>query len=111
MPGKVRRILSDPETERLISVVSLTEIAIKTAVARVLIFPHVAVQQAIRDMRLTVLSYTASHAQALFELPFLEDHRNPFDRMLIATALREKLPVLSSDRHFRRYRGLTAIWR
>lgn len=111
LPVKVQRIVSDPNTERLISVISLVEVAIKTQVSRGLIFPHSAVEDAIEEMRLTLLSYTSAHAHALFSLPFFEDHRDPFDRMLIASAISENVPILTSDRQFKRYRGLTAIWR
>jgi PIN domain nuclease of toxin-antitoxin system len=110
MPKKVQQILADPETERILSSISLTEIAIKTTVSRGLIFSHKNVHEAIEDMRLTVISYTPVHAHALFTLPFFEDHRDPFDRMLIATALNEDMPLLGSDKRFRRYKGLQMIW-
>jgi PIN domain nuclease of toxin-antitoxin system len=44
----------------------------------------------------------------LFGLP--QHHRDPFDRMLIATALAEDIPVVTSDRRFKDYRGLRVIW-
>ena len=37
-------------------------------------------------------------------------HRDPFDRMLIATALAEEIPLIGSDRLFKRYKGLKVIW-
>lgn len=43
----------------------------------------------------------------LFELPLL--HREPFDRMLIATALAEDVPLVSIDRQFPKYKGLRVI--
>jgi PIN domain nuclease of toxin-antitoxin system len=36
-------------------------------------------------------------------------HNDPFDRLLIAQALVERLPVLTSDPHFARY-GVEVIW-
>lgn len=38
-----------------------------------------------------------------------QHHRDPFDRMLIAQALTEGIPVLSADRAFDPY-GLTRLW-
>lgn len=111
LPPNVHRILADPEVDLLISTVSLAEIAIKTSISRKLVFPSSAVAEALGAMRFIVLSYTSDHAHALFSLPFFEDHRDPFDRMLIASAISENVPILTSDREFKRYRGLTAIWR
>ena len=111
LPPKVHRILADPDDDLLISAVSLAEIAIKTSISRKLVFPPSAVAEALGAMRFIVLPYTSGHANALFFLPFFEDHRDPFDRMLIASAISENIPILTSDRQFKRYRGLTAIWR
>jgi PIN domain nuclease of toxin-antitoxin system len=44
-------------------------------------------REAIRDLRLTILPFTPEHAYRLFGFP--HHHRDPFDRMLIATALAE----------------------
>ncbi len=109
MPKKVQRLLTDQEEDLLISTISLSEIAIKNSVGK-LNFPIDRVNTALADMRLAVISYTSVHAQALFRLPFFEDHRDPFDRMLIATALKENIPLIGSDKHFKRYEGLQAIW-
>jgi PIN domain nuclease of toxin-antitoxin system len=111
LPKQVQQLLISPETERLLSSVSLTEITVKTTISKALIFPYSAVLEAIQDMRLTVLPYSPAHALALFQLPFLEDHRDPFDRMLIATALQEKVPIVTGDRQFKRYKGLEVIWK
>lgn len=111
MPKMVQRILADTETERVLSSISLTEIAIKMILARKLLFPLAEIYRAMEDMRLTVISYSALHADAFFSLPFFEDHRDPFDRMLIATAMSENIPLISSDKHFKRYKGLQVIWK
>jgi PIN domain nuclease of toxin-antitoxin system len=109
LPVKARRALQ--ESQLFLSTISLVEIAIKCTLSRSLHFPHEAVQEAIHDMRLTVLSYTPAQAHRLFALPLVEDHRDPFDRMLIAAAIEEELPIVTSDRQFSRYRSLQVIWR
>ncbi|MFW6228747.1 MAG: PIN domain-containing protein, partial [Alkalispirochaeta sp.] len=48
-----------------------------------------------------VLPLTAAHAARLRTLPF--HHRDPFDRMLIAQALVEEIPVASVNEQFRLY--------
>jgi PIN domain nuclease of toxin-antitoxin system len=65
------------------------------------------VREAVRDLRLTILPFTAQHGYRLFGLPL--HHRDPLDRMLIATALAEEIPIIGSDRLFKMYKGLEVI--
>jgi PIN domain nuclease of toxin-antitoxin system len=53
------------------------------------------------------LDITVLHAQRAGRLP--GDHRDPFDRMLIAQAQIEDLPVVSNDEVFDEY-GVARIW-
>ncbi|HWE07018.1 MAG TPA: type II toxin-antitoxin system VapC family toxin [Rhizomicrobium sp.] len=104
---KVRRLLEDPDTVRLVSPVSFNEIAIKankglTPLTR----EHI--RKLISDLALTVLPLTAEHSLRLFGLP--AHHGDPFDRMLIATALAEDVAIVASDREFKRYKGVRVIW-
>lgn len=103
---KTRKLLSDEATQPLLSAVSLTEVAIKTKNGKLAITGKQA-QSAIEEMRLTLLPYTVKHALCLFDLPLY--HSDPFDRMLIATALAENIPILSPDRAFAEYPDLQLI--
>jgi PIN domain nuclease of toxin-antitoxin system len=104
---KVRRLLEDPETVRLVSPVSFNEIAIKANNGLTpLTQQHI--ERLISDLVLTILPLTAEHSFRLFGLP--AHHADPFDRMLIATALAEDLAIVASDREFKRYKGLRVIW-
>ena len=106
LSAKTRKLLNDEETQPLLSTVSLTEVAIKTRIGKLAITGDQA-QSAVNEMRLTLLPYTVKHALRMFDLPLL--HGDPFDRMLIATALAEGLPILSPDRTFSEYPGLQLI--
>lgn len=110
MPKRVQRIMMDTEQDLLLSAISLSEIAIKNSV-RKLNFSLDRVNRAITDMRITVTPFQRGNAGAFFSLPFFEDHRDPFDRMLIATAMSENIPLISSDKHFKRYKDLQVIWK
>lgn len=90
-----------------LSAVSLSEIAIKEARGK-LSFTAAAVHQALEDLGIRVLPYTAHHAFALFDLPL--HHRDPFDRQIIAQALSEDIPVATPDEKFRLYSGLKIAW-
>jgi PIN domain nuclease of toxin-antitoxin system len=53
------------------------------------------------------LSISTEHAQIAGSLPGL--HRDPFDRMLIAQAQAERIPIVSIDDAFDAY-GVRRIW-
>lgn len=103
----VRDLLGNPDTVRLISVVSIIEIAVKHSIGK-LDMDQDALQDAIRDLRLTEIPFESAHAFAMFSLPL--HHRDPFDRMILATAMAEKLPIVTGDRIFRRYSGVKITW-
>jgi PIN domain nuclease of toxin-antitoxin system len=107
VPRKVQPLLGNPDTEPLISAASLMEVAIKNATGKSTI-GEPEMREAIRDLRLRVLPFDARHAYRLFTLP--PHHRDPFDRMIIATALAEDIPLIGRDREFKKYKGLKVIW-
>jgi PIN domain nuclease of toxin-antitoxin system len=92
---------------REISVVSLTEIAVKQARGK-LTFGRVEAMTGVADLRLRVLPFAAEHAFGLFDLP--THHADPFDRQIIAQALVENVAIVTPDESFRLYKGLKVIW-
>jgi len=96
-----------PEARRLImtgevfvSIVSLWEIATKHGLGKLAIAPE-PVSSAIDRSGFVVLDVARHHCFALARLPL--HHRDPFDRMLIAQAVSEQLPIMTADRHFAPY--------
>lgn len=90
-----------------LSAVSLSEIAIKTARGK-LRLSAAATHQALEDLDVRILPYTADHAFHLFKLPL--HHADPFDRQIIAQALCEDIPVVTCDEKFSLYKELNIIW-
>lgn len=109
LPGRVRKILIDEGNDLVLSTVSITEIAVKHGAGK-LAFGARETKQALTDLQIRVLPYEIRHTFQYFQLQNRAMHKDPFDRMIIATALRENLPVLSSDRQFKAYPGLKVIW-
>lgn len=104
---KVQRLLENRATVRLVSPISLNEIAIKANKGlSPLTLEHV--ERIILDLDLTVLPCTAEHSFRLFGLP--AHHSDPFDRMLIAIALAEDVSIVARDSEFKKYKGLRTIW-
>ena len=47
---------------------------------------------------------TKEHLRTLATLPLIDEHRDPSDRLIISQAITEKLPLISSDKQFPKYR-------
>jgi PIN domain nuclease of toxin-antitoxin system len=104
---RAQGVLGDPRNIRELSSVSLTEIAVKASLGK-LIFSESAARQALQDMDIHILPFLADHAFHIFRLP--AHHADPFDRQIIAQALVEGIPVVTPDRKFGLYEGLKIIW-
>jgi len=107
MPPKVRRILEDPEADRLLSAASEVEIAIKYRLGK-LDLTRNELSKICTSALITSYPLRSHHADRLFALPL--HHKDPFDRLIISTALSEDLPIISCDPQFRKYKGLRVIW-
>jgi len=104
---KAMSALTNARAAREVSVISLSEIAIKQAREK-LVFHQSDVVRGIADLQLSVLPYTADHAYNLFGLPLY--HADPFDRQIIVQALTENIPVITPDETFSLYTGLKILW-
>ena len=92
---------------RELSVVSLTEIAVKQTRGK-LAFSKSDATIGVTDLQLRVLPYSAEHAFRMFDLP--AHHADPFDRQIIAQALKDDLAVVTPDEAFHLYDGLKVVW-
>ena len=96
-------------TRLALSVMSLYEIGQKVRLGKwPEMEPHIAglEQRAIQD-GFDLINLTASAALSAATMDWT--HRDPFDRMIAATAQQEDLPLISSDTAFDTL-GLTRIW-
>jgi len=101
--------LQDPANELLVSIASAWEIAIKVGVAKLSLSLDYRswMDRAVADLGASLLPITVPVCDAQIALPLL--HRDPFDRIIIAQALTEGVPVLTSDMMFGQY-SVTTIW-
>ncbi len=114
IPGGVMKIIRDPDNIILFSQLSLYEIAIKQKIGKLPQFLATITQvyqQALKD-NFTFLSIGNKHLEAYNNIPLLEDHRDPFDRLLIATAYAEDVEVMSGDKNFSWYPDfIKVVWK
>ena len=105
-----RRLIENIENEKMVSIASLWEMAIKAGIGRLkldLSFPEI-VRDHISGNAMKVLHITPDHLEIVRTLPF--HHKDPFDRLIIAQSYSETIPVLSRDSMFDRYIELQRIW-
>ena len=99
----VSTILVDADNDILFSSVSAWEIAIKQGLGKLTLPGPAAsyVPDRLQKTQLSVLPIQLSHALAVSSLP--QHHNDPFDRLLIAQASVERVPVITADRKFSDY--------
>lgn len=100
-----REELADPANEPLVSTASVWEIAIKRSLGK-LTAPD-DLPDRIVDEGFAWLPVSAMHAWQVRDLP--AHHRDPFDRLLVAQALIERLPIITTDARFKDY-GAEVRW-
>ncbi|MEH1854464.1 MAG: type II toxin-antitoxin system VapC family toxin [Nostoc sp.] len=96
---EVRKQISDSSNQVVVSAVSVWEIEIKRKKGQLKTPDNLI--QAITDTDLSFLSITEHHAVKAASLP--EHHKDPFDRLLIAQAILEKMIIITSDTQFINY--------
>jgi PIN domain nuclease of toxin-antitoxin system len=104
-----RGLITDRANTAVISAVSAWEIATKVRLGRL---PSAAelIEDFVGEMerqRIEILDVTAKHGIRAGSLP--GPHKDPFDRMLIAQALCESIPIVSNDQALDGY-GITRLW-
>lgn len=88
-----------------VSAVSVLEVAIKSSLGKLAV--PAAFRSSLEENGFELLSITARHAERVGELPL--HHHDPFDRLLVAQALEERLTFVSGDRALAAY-GVPIVW-
>lgn len=106
LPARAMELIADPVAEALVSVASLWEIAIKRRIGKLRVPEDL--PATISAEGFTWLAIEPEHAWSVSALP--DHHGDPFDRLLIAQAMTEELPILSGDPRFEAY-DVEVFWR
>ena len=107
---EARRIVGDGSNEPILSAANSWEMALEHRLGRLEIPSEDLgefLADQIRRQGFTTLPVEHAHAWRVAELPLL--HRDPFDRILIAQAQTEGLPILTVDAEIARYHVET-LW-
>ena len=109
LSGDVRKLIEDPSNFRLLSIGSLWEMAIKKSIGKLelaMSFKEL-VENQVQANAISLLQIEIHHLERLANLPF--NHKDPFDRLLVAQCLSENIPLLSRDNSFDFYQ-IQRIW-
>lgn len=109
LPAKARAVIADPGNECLVSLASCWEMAIKLSLGKLSLSTPLErfVPEQMAANTFSPLEIGFRHVARVAAMPF--HHRDPFDRILAAQALEEKIAIVSADTTFRRY-GVKRIW-
>ena len=96
-------LILDPNSQLYLSAASYWELAIKISIGKYRLPGPFAtdLEQQIAENDIEILPILIAHAEVIATLPY--HHRDPFDRMLIAQAIVERMPIVSADAAFDAY--------
>jgi PIN domain nuclease of toxin-antitoxin system len=105
----VRELLSDSSTDALVGAGVLYELAIKSRIGRLELPapPDVYLPKLLRRHAFGVLPVAEAHALRAGMLPLI--HRDPWDRLLVAQAQVEGLPIITADPAISQY-DVDVVW-
>jgi PIN domain nuclease of toxin-antitoxin system len=106
--ASARAVIEEEDAELVISAASVWEMAVKASSGKLALSSSIedfVAGQVARGYR--TLSVSALHAAAVEDLPW--HHRDPFDRLLVAQALVERVAIVTRDPIFKKY-GVSTIW-
>jgi len=107
--ASARALIEDVASERFLSAASIWEMAIKLSTGKLTMsapFDDLIPRQ-LDVNSIKLLGIEVGHAAVVSTLPF--HHRDPFDRLLVAQAIVEGMPIVSVDTAFDVY-GVKRLW-
>jgi PIN domain nuclease of toxin-antitoxin system len=108
LPTKIYDIIDNPEAEIYVSSVSLWEIAIKISISKLEL--SMALDELLDIIKIrdfNVIHIENEYLTTLSKLPFI--HKDPFDRLIVSSAITEKLTIITVDDNIQKY-DVSWIW-
>ena len=98
LPKSIKDFIDDYENMGYVSVVSLHEIVVKNAKGQIIVpEPIIKVIPHIRETNLDIIPINFHHVIRLETLERDPIHKDPFDRLLIAQCIEDRLTFITSD--------------
>jgi PIN domain nuclease of toxin-antitoxin system len=108
MSTTVDKVIRDSTNRIYLSIVSAWELAIKISIGKLRFPGNVdGFMQATQANDITIIPIETAHLTVLESLPSF--HRDPFDRLLVATAISEQMTFISADKNITQY-DVPLLW-
>lgn len=109
LSGAARDAIGNIDNDCFLSMASCWEMSIKSSLGKLKLAKSLEkfVIEQLSANSFSLLNIELRHAAKIGKMPF--HHRDPFDRLLIAQALTEKMTLVSVDQEFKTY-GVKLIW-
>jgi len=109
LPVSVRQKIEETEIV-FVSVVSLWEIAIKINIGKLnIVSSFEEIKENMNALNIQELPIEFDDSLAYTGLPLLKEHKDPFDRMIVAQAMRRSLTLVSADQKLDAY-PVNRLW-
>jgi PIN domain nuclease of toxin-antitoxin system len=109
LSASAKTLIENPANHKLVSMATCWEIAIKVGIRKLDLGEPAAIflPRELASNHFDLLEIQLGHATFVESLP--RHHGDPFDRLLIAQAMIESIPIISRDAVFDRY-GVRRFW-
>lgn len=102
--------IENVKNECFVSMISLYEIAIKKNIGKLETINSIETfANEIEKVGMNLLPIEVKHLENYLSLPQFESHKDPFDRLIIVTALVEELIIISTDGKFKLYEDIISV--
>lgn len=111
LSSRARDAVADIANERLVSIASIWEMHLKQQTGKLVMAdpaPRWAAR-ALPRLQASILSITLEHLLEASRHPLTKNHKDPFDRLLVAQAIAEGCHLVTKDRKLEDY-GVEVIW-
>jgi PIN domain nuclease of toxin-antitoxin system len=109
LPISLRKLISNTENTCYVSIASIWEMALKSSLGKLKLkidFNKIAVL--LQENDIAILPINIEHIEKLLELEY--NHRDPFDRIILAQGITEGFTIISKDKHFKGYKA-DLLWK
>lgn len=110
LSSNAAEILEDTRHNLYVSIASLWEIAIKSGLGKLkLKIEFHDLKEVLKRLSIEILLIDFEDTQIYLTLPIFENHRDPFDRILVGQVMRRSMALVSGDKKFDLY-AIQRVW-
>ena len=110
LPKDIRELIDNGDNDIFVSIASLWEIAIKQTIGKLddIKMTMFELAEHCRENRIIILPLELSYLEKTKQLPLI--HRDPFDRIIMATAIEEHYTLITCDSNIMKYDEVKCLW-